>query len=798
MSASYRWGAVLACGLALQGTALWGAEYTVAQRDPSASDENAGSAEKPWKTIGRSLSQLKPGDTLHVRAGVYRESVMLPRQDWKLGGVAYPAFRTGSNVAETVRFLAAPGEDVVIKGSDVVTGWTVHTNAIWVRDGWTYNSQQVFCDGEILQQMGGVMVSVLQEPWIGEYKDKGFQDLKPGSFFYDRERQKLFVWLKDGGDPNARLMEAGARPFLFTVDGQYVHIVGFKMTHGDVGAMINWPSVFINGSQNVIEDCEITWCDYIALSLGGDNNTARRCKLNHNGNAGMCGWGWGNRVLDCQLAWNNTRHWSSGWGAGGMKIIPSAHGWIISGCLVEHNLWSDGIWFDTANANVTIQNCIMRYNDGSGIHYEISERAIIRNNIAYENKGRGIYLSNSSRSVVLHNLCYRNGQSGIVAHGVNRPGGFSTDPETGYEPACDNVVWGNILMDNCNPELCPRDSDHTGRGWSLRPELILPDPKIKSNAGCVSDYNLFFRSDGRPIPFWENWGAGVYGSLKEWQEQTGQDRHSLVIEPLFVNAAERDFRPAKGSPAIQYVRPLMGIQYDRDGRQRLYRDTFITAGPYEAPDELIKPAPAATNVPPKVRAVALPGSVALAGEGPLGVLAEALKALPAQPMPDGRPGIELKGIPFAPGAPPGAVVLDRKHPRALIPVNARVRDLYILHALPGTGAGVQSRCMILRQDGIVIQLRWEAGKNIAPSVGAWSGTVTNELSPPTYGYMLKEDQKQATDVAWEGQAGGTPVRLFLSHWRNLNEWLPVKEMEWLLADDSATVVILGITGRMLE
>jgi hypothetical protein len=271
-----------------------------------------------------------------------------------------------------------------------------------------------------------------------------------------------------------------------------------------------------------------------------------------------------------------------------------------------------------------------------------------------------------------------------------------------------------------------------------------------------------------------------------------------VVEPRFVNLAEKDFHPASNSPAIQFVRPQMSIHEDRDGRLRLESATFVTAGPYEPPKSARMTPPTATNAPPALRPVALPGASPLPdGDSPLALLAAALRTIPARRTPAGEPGIELNGIPFALGAPPQAIVLDKSHPRVLIPVNVRVKELHFLLAILNPGTGVQSGCTISRQDGVVIPLRWETGRNIAPSIGPWSGILTNELSPPAPG-LAKEVPKHLTKVAWEGNSGQAPVRLFSSSWRNLNEWLPVKDIEWVLTDDSATVIILGVTGLVVD
>lgn len=73
------------------------------------SDAADGSASSPFRTINRAAGQAFPGDTVLVHEGVYREWVCPPR-----GGL--------SDVRR-ITYQTAPGEHVVIKGSEVVTGW---------------------------------------------------------------------------------------------------------------------------------------------------------------------------------------------------------------------------------------------------------------------------------------------------------------------------------------------------------------------------------------------------------------------------------------------------------------------------------------------------------------------------------------------------------------------------------------------------------------------------------------------------------------------------------------------------
>ena len=57
----------------------WAMEYVVDARHPQASDENPGTAERPFRTISKAAQIVKSGDTVIIKAGVYRESVRLER-----------------------------------------------------------------------------------------------------------------------------------------------------------------------------------------------------------------------------------------------------------------------------------------------------------------------------------------------------------------------------------------------------------------------------------------------------------------------------------------------------------------------------------------------------------------------------------------------------------------------------------------------------------------------------------------------------------------------------------------------
>jgi hypothetical protein len=91
-----------------------GAEFHVS---PSGDDSRPGTAASPLRTISAAAAKAMPGDTVSVHAGVYRERVDPPR-----GGT--------SDTARII-YQAAPGERVVITGSESARGWQRVAGDVW-------------------------------------------------------------------------------------------------------------------------------------------------------------------------------------------------------------------------------------------------------------------------------------------------------------------------------------------------------------------------------------------------------------------------------------------------------------------------------------------------------------------------------------------------------------------------------------------------------------------------------------------------------------------------------------------
>lgn len=133
--------------------------YYVDKGHPDARDGNPGSESEPWQTIRKGVQSVQPGDILLVRAGTYRETVILNRSGTE---------------AQPITIRAYPGEEgkVVINAAEPVTDWRPCASAaecggnpywahVYVADvsAWvdshpdsTFAIRQVFQDGALLNR----------------------------------------------------------------------------------------------------------------------------------------------------------------------------------------------------------------------------------------------------------------------------------------------------------------------------------------------------------------------------------------------------------------------------------------------------------------------------------------------------------------------------------------------------------------------------------------------------------------------------------------------------------------------
>lgn len=100
--------------LLIGATPALGKEYHVSVQG---ADVGNGSQQRPLRTLSAAARVAQPGDVITVHAGVYRERVNPPRG--------------GTSDRKRIVYQAAPGEKVVITGSEIIKGWEKVQDDTW-------------------------------------------------------------------------------------------------------------------------------------------------------------------------------------------------------------------------------------------------------------------------------------------------------------------------------------------------------------------------------------------------------------------------------------------------------------------------------------------------------------------------------------------------------------------------------------------------------------------------------------------------------------------------------------------
>lgn len=510
---------------------------------PDGSDGNPGTKERPFRTLKKALSVVEASGIITLSEGVYREGDLL--------------LRRGGTPGHPLVIQGAEGQSALVKGSEEVAGWRPDGDRRWRLDAWTVNSQQLFCDGLPLQQIGArsplnarhVRADTVCLPPIG----KDLNDLTPGSFWYDQDGHALYCMLHDGSDPNKHVMEASVYDRVLSGWGvSHVTVRNLTLMHCNQTAQ-GWTNGLLNlGSSHwTIEDCRIERADFAGIAGGGDSHAIRRCTIANCGAVGLTlngsdrahDWKWRpdrepqNCLFeDLVLKRNNYRNFCPWWEAGGMKCIPSCRNVTVRRCTVTEN-YGPGIWFDGCLGGILIEDNFLSGNR-TGIFYEISAPAegdpygaLVRNNRVTNTVHQAIYISASEGCIVEDNTCCGN-WADIVLHGMPRQA-LGRDC-----PLRNNVVRNNILF-----------------GGGEMGHLILYTGE--GAAGNVVDGNFYETAPegaggARPIliglPATERYDPRPI-DLQTLFKETGLEEHGLCGDPMFMDAANGDFSLRAGSPA---------------------------------------------------------------------------------------------------------------------------------------------------------------------------------------------------------------------------------------------------------
>jgi parallel beta-helix repeat protein len=402
-----------------------------------------------------------------------------------------------------------------------------------------------------------------------------------GTFYVDSAADRIYLRLSDSSSPTSKTVEVTSTsgPLLTTNGQSYIYLQSLNFAHCANGPQDTAAVRLAGGNHCQFSTGSVQWAAGAGITINGDFHTVTGSVFNNNGQLGIHA----TRADDClvlnsETSYNNThagKQFDPGWEAGGNKFSRTNR-FVVDG-LLAHDNHGSGIWFDVANENGTITNS-KSYLNRCGIHYEISYTGLITNNLCYNNRvqgadinspvGQGIYISSSAGCRVFNNTVWGNGTRGIDISGPLRDDGNNATVYS-YATTVRNNICGFNQVENTNAK-------DFSIGTSTTPNSGLTNTVVPF-APNSSDYNLFYRTDGRNF---FSAGGNVYPTLSGYSSATGFDQNSRWGDPAFKSVSSSDFHLTSTSPALNNGIALAEVFEDFDGVTRPQGDGY-DIGAYE-------------------------------------------------------------------------------------------------------------------------------------------------------------------------------------------------------------------------
>jgi len=533
--------------------------WVVSQNNPVANDSNPGTSDYPFLTISKATLIAMPSDTVLVHAGIYRERVAPER---------------GGEPGKYIVYLAAPGEKVILKGSEIWKNhWTVFSENVNIFSSpidtittgdfnpfltRMFSPEKFFSLGEIFVN-GRIYAEA-----------ESFEQLKqsPGSFYVQKDKKLIFIHFTYIGNYTIynSTIEYAVRNRIFAPKKRglgYIEVNGFIMEH----CANQFPSSFWekdgypqagalgcrSGNHWIIRNNSIRWAKSLGIDCGDegpvdtDNNTFRperntvgyhlieNNEISDNGTCGIAGHCARNTIVRYNLIERNNRLANPWAESAGIKFHGLDSG-IIEGNIVRDNDCS-GIWLDWGWYGARITRNTVIGNSGQGIFLELGfGNCMVDNNIvAYTRMGDGIYTHDASGATIAHNLLYCNSHFGFYARIVTE----RTIPnEAGKKGICgthDLKIFNNTFIDNYRGHIC------------------LPPDDGKRVFNNKSDYNLFVNGMQ-----WQ-WEGLAFNSftIGSNDKRISEDTLANILKNSLKRA---NFPPEKSpDPEIWKVQPMVNI-----------------------------------------------------------------------------------------------------------------------------------------------------------------------------------------------------------------------------------------------
>jgi hypothetical protein len=377
-------------------------------------DNNPGTFSKPFRTISHAAERAYPGDTITVHEGTYREWVS-------------PA-RGGTNDLNRIVYRAAPDEEAIIKGSEVIKNWEKINKNLWkatiqnsffcdynpyqdtIKGDWfnsrgrAHHTGEVYLNGKSLYE--ATALDMLKKPV--PFADSREKEQSIYQWYVESNDETTTIWANfNGYDPNKELVEINVREACFypkTPGINYITVQGFQLSQ----AATQWAPptaeqiglIGTHWSKGwIIENNVISNSKCVGITLGKDRATGQNAWMDHPVKDGAAIY---NEVIMKALY--------SGWSKEniGSHIV---RGNEIFHCEQAGIVGSLGGVFSQIYNNYIHDVWIKRMFSGAeiaGIKFHASNDILIKNN-RINNVGRGIWIDWMAQGTrITGNLLYDN------------------------------------------------------------------------------------------------------------------------------------------------------------------------------------------------------------------------------------------------------------------------------------------------------------------------------------------------------------------------------------------------------
>ena len=413
------------------------------------SDSNSGVQSSPLKTIQAAIdkadtdNQKGIGVKVIVNPGVYRETVSIDNYKSTSAVLTVQAASTGS---------------AVISGSDVITNWANAGSGIYshvwteslgwcsIPSGWPTTFAKIALRTEMVFVNGIPLTQVMSHA-----------DLRSGTFFVSDAGSMMYIDPSPSVNMSTATVEAALRRNTLTISNRSNVVVrGLVFRHA--AACMNQTGAAVSGSSNVlIDSVQALWNNWGGLGLYNSSKlTVQNSVSSHNGGVGFMGARDQNVLLNFNESdyndWRGAQAALFDWGMGGTKLMYMRNATVQNH--FSYNNQAQGLWFDTDNKNITINNATLSGNVMSALQLEANEGPITVENSHICSSGAGINILNTAGLTVKNNVLYNNGGTGIYDAAEIFVAGFAgghkiTDWITGQAYnllTTGTVVTGNTLL----------------------------------------------------------------------------------------------------------------------------------------------------------------------------------------------------------------------------------------------------------------------------------------------------------------------------------------------------------------